>query len=101
MLYNHPADLSTGDKHSVVLTFVFNAWTNECSGRHWSLSGQSSGKILGHCSLEAKGTVIFSRFLFDSGCCLSSTIKSRGTEDAHICMHMTCFPLICLSLSPV
>lgn len=31
MLYNPPADLSTGETHSVALTFLFNAWTNEVS----------------------------------------------------------------------
>ena len=31
MLHNCPADLSTGDKSSVALTFLFNAWTDEVS----------------------------------------------------------------------
>lgn len=31
VLYNHLADLSIEDKHSVALTFLFSAWTNEVS----------------------------------------------------------------------
>lgn len=31
VLYNHAADLRTEDEHSVALTFLFSAWTNEVS----------------------------------------------------------------------